>query len=91
MIRNLPYNMALAFNSEGLHLFTEDHECVASYGYADIFRWGGSTGLFSIILADEEDSNFELCVITSQSTDLAAIILDHIHAIMSHGDEAEEE
>eukprot|EP00605_Chrysophyceae_sp_TOSAG23-4_P001761 GSChrysophyteH1.ASY1.ANO1.1949.1 assembled CDS len=78
LIRDLPRNMALAFNYDGLHLFSESHECLASYGYADIFRWGGSSGLF------------ELCVITSQSTDQASIILDHIHAIMNSASEPAE-
>ncbi len=83
-IKTLSSNMSCAFNCEGLHLFTDQQECIASYGYADIFRWGGTTGLFNIILADEDDGNFELSLITSQSTGMANIILDHIHAIMSH-------
>ena len=83
VIRALPYSMALAFNSEGLHVFGDDHDCIASYPFAEIFRWGGSSGLFSIILGDDEyPEGYELCVVTSQATDLAAIILDHIHAIM---------
>jgi len=85
LIKALPSNIALAFNCDGVHIFGNDHDCIASYPYADIFRWGGGSGHFSIILGDDNDGSFELCVITSQANDLAAIILDHIQAIMTAG------
>ena len=43
------------------------------------------TGLFSIILGDESSgTQFDLSVITAQSSDIAACILDHIRGIMDH-------
>ena len=84
-IKSLPQNIALVFNCDGVHIFGDDHDCISSYPYADIFRWGGGSGHFSIILSDDNEGSFELCVITSQANDLAATILDHIQAIMTDG------
>ena len=85
VIRTLPYRIALAFNPEGLAIFNMNNECIVSFPFAEIFRWGGSSGLFSIILGDESSgSQFDLSVITAQSSDIAACILDHIRGIMDH-------
>ena len=85
VIRTLPYRIALAFNHEGIAIFNMQKECIVSYPFADIFRWGGSSGLFSIILGDDSaGTQFDLSVITSQSSDMAACILDHIRGIMDH-------
>jgi hypothetical protein len=76
--------VSLVFNHEGMHIFSSKKEPLNSYAYADIFRWGGSSGLFSVIIGDEETGEqFDLSVTTSQSPDMAAIILDHIRAIMA--------
>ena len=85
VIRTLPYRVALAFNYEGLAIFNMNNECIVSFPFAEIFRWGGSSGLFSIILGDESSgTQFDLSVITAQSSDIAACILDHIRGIMDH-------
>ena len=82
-LRNVPNDMALAFNCDGMHVFGKEHDCLASYTYADIFRWGGGTGHFSIIIGDEDGGSFDLSVVTAQANDLAGIILDHIQALMA--------
>ena len=55
-----------------------------SYGYADIYRWGGSSVQFSLIIwnADTQDT-FEMILSTFQAADMAARILDFINAIMA--------
>jgi len=45
-----PEHCIIALNSEGLHFLNEDRETLATYGYADIYRWGGSSTQFSIII-----------------------------------------
>jgi myosin heavy subunit len=85
VIRTLPYRIALAFSQEGLAIFNMSNECIVNYPFAEIFRWGGSSGLFSIILGDEKSgTQFDLSVITSQGNDIAGCILDHIRGIMDH-------
>jgi hypothetical protein len=83
-IRRLPRDLILAYNSEGLHIFDMQRHLLTGYSFADIYRWGGSSSQFSLILADESvPDSFEFCVITSQAADMAAIILDHVRAIMA--------
>lgn len=83
-LRQLPRDIILAFNSEGLHIYDAKRQLLSMFSFADIYRWGGSSSQFSLILADESVSDsFEFCVITSQAADMAAIILDHVRAIMA--------
>jgi hypothetical protein len=83
-IRRLPRDLILAYNSDGLHIFDTQRHLLTGYSFADIYRWGGSSSQFSLILADESVSDsFEFCVITTQAADMAAIILDHVRAIMA--------
>jgi hypothetical protein len=80
-IQQLPQDILLAFNAEGMHIFTWSRRHLLSYPYSDISRWGGSAGQFSLILIDDTSSDsFELVLITAQTSDLSAIILDHIIA-----------
>ena len=60
------------------------YELLTSYPYSEIYRWGGSSTQFSLILGDSlvSGGNMELVVITSQAQDMAAIVLDHIRALM---------
>jgi len=85
--QNLPRDVMLAFNAEGMHIFCFDddgtRQCKASFPFADIYRWGGSSSQFSLIMADESaGDSFEFVIITSQAADMAAVILDHIRHIM---------
>ena len=51
--------------------------------YADIYRWGGSSSMFSLYIYDAAtEATFELKLATSQAADMAAVILDYINAIM---------
>jgi len=79
-----PDHCIIALNSEGLHFLNEERETLASYGYADIYRWGGSSTQFSIIIwnAETQDTD-DVSMYTSQAADMAALILDYINAIMS--------
>jgi hypothetical protein len=87
-IRQLPRSLLLAFNADGLTIFDRQRKRLFSYPFADIYRWGGSSSQFSLILADEAVADsFEFTLVTAQAADMAAVILDHVRSIM----EAEEE
>ena len=52
--------------------------------YADIYRWGGSSSQFSLIIWNQSsESTFALKLSTAQAADMAGIILDYINAIMA--------
>jgi len=82
-VKELPDKVVAAFNSDGLHFLDENRKILLSYGYADIYRWGGSSVQFSLIIwnADTQDT-FELILTTYQAAHMAALILDFINAIM---------
>lgn len=83
-IQQMSYDLLLAFNSEGMHLHNFSRQLLMSFPYSDICRWGGSSSQFSLIMADDQTSDsYEFVLITSQAADMAAIILDHIRAIMA--------
>ena len=79
-----PEELVLGFNSEGLHFLDMNKETLSSFGYADIYRWGGSSTQFSLIIWNPvtQDTD-EVSLFTSQAADMAALILDYINAIMS--------
>lgn len=83
-IRSLPYDLLLAFNAEGMIIYSFNRKLLLSFPYSDICRWGGSSSQFSLIMADDNTGeSYEFVLITSQAADMAAIILDHIRAIMA--------
>jgi hypothetical protein len=83
-IRRLPNDVLLAFNAEGMQVYSFGRKLLLSYPYSDICRWGGSSSQFSLIMADDQSGDsYEFVLITSQAADMAAIILDHIRAIMA--------
>jgi myosin-7 len=43
-----PAHVLIALNSEGLHFLNEARETLSSFGYADIYRWGGSSTQFNV-------------------------------------------
>ena len=79
-----PNEVILALNSEGLHFLNEERDTLSSFGYADIYRWGGSSTQFSIIIwnPDTQDTD-DVSMFTSQAADMASLILDYITAIMN--------
>ena len=79
-----PEHLIVAFNSEGLHFLNEERETLISFGYADVYRWGGSSTQFSLITwnAATQDTD-DVSMYTSQAADMAALILDYINAIMA--------
>ena len=83
-MESFPKLCIIALNSEGLHFLNEEMETLSSYGYADIYRWGGSSTQFSIIIwnPDTQDTD-DVSMFTSQAADMAALILDYINAIMA--------
>ena len=82
----------LGFNAEGMHVYTLKRKLLVSFPYADIYRWGGSSSQFSLIMADANmPESFEFVIITGQAADMAAIILDHIRQIMAEQEAAEGE
>ena len=64
---SFPDVLIVAFNSEGLHFINLERETLASYGYADIYRWGGSSSQFSIIIwnAERQDTD-DVAMYTTQ-------------------------
>ena len=78
-----PAELTIALNSEGLHFLNGARETLASYGYADIYRWGGSSTQFSIIIwnPDTQDTD-DVAFYTAQAADMASLILDYINAIV---------
>ena len=79
-----PAELIIALNSEGLHFLNEQKETLASFGYADIYRWGGSSTQFSIIIWNpEQEDTDDVNMHTSQAADMASLILDYINAIVS--------
>lgn len=83
-VRVLPKNIIIGINTLGLHVYNWSYERLASFSFADIMKWGGSASRFSIIMIDSViRESYDFDVITSQSADLASILLDHIKAYMS--------
>jgi len=81
----LPHEMIIAFNEAGMHLLDWGKNLFRSFGYSDVYRWGGSSSQFSLIVWDQRvNDTFELVVTTPQASDMAAIIMDHIKAIMAN-------
>ena len=75
-----------------MHVYTLKRKLLVSFPYADIYRWGGSSSQFSLIMADANmPESFEFVIITGQAEDMAAIILDHIRQIMAEQEAAEGE
>lgn len=59
-MNTFPEHCVIALNSEGLHfLGADERDTLSSFGYADIYRWGGSSTQFSIIIwnAESEDTD----------------------------------
>jgi len=83
-----PEHCIVALNSEGLHFLSEERETLASFGYADVYRWGGSSTSFSLICwnAETQDTD-DVSMFTSQAADMAALILDYINSIMAASSE----
>ncbi len=74
-----------AFSHLGLSIYTTEKHHVHTFPFSDIYRWGGSSSNFSLVLADRAkgpQASFELVVATCQAADMAAVILDMIKAIM---------
>ena len=85
---DFPDRLILAYNSEGLHFLDENRDTLASFGYADIYRWGGSSTQFSLIIWNPETQDTDdLSMYTSQAADMAGLILDYINAIMATTEE----
>jgi len=81
----LPRELILAFNANGMHIFDQNQTEIQSYSFADIYKWGGSSSQFSLVLWNSTMKvTFDLIVTTAQAPDMAAIIMDYIRAIMAH-------
>lgn len=77
-------DLKVAFNASGMWIFDMSLAVLHSYGYADIYRWGGSSSQFSLIIWNQaSEATFELKLSTAQAADMAGIILDYINAIMA--------
>ena len=73
LARELPDIMYCTFNSDGMHFLSDSlgkrHEILLSFGYADIYRWGGSHTRFSLIIWDAEvQGHFRVVFVHQPST-----------------------
>ena len=89
LVKGMPDVMYCAFNSDGMHFLSDQlgksYTIIREFGFADIYRWGGSHTRFSLIIWDsKQEDTFELSLYTSQAADMAALILDYINAIMEN-------
>jgi myosin heavy subunit len=85
IVRNLDKEYTFAFSHLGMSIYTKEKQLVHTFPFSDIYRWGGSSSQFSLVLADRAkgpQASFELVVATCQAADMAAVILDMIKAIM---------
>ena len=94
-VQGLPRDLILGFNADGMHVFDLQRHLVCTFPYGDIYRWGGSSSQFSLIMADDSlieagVDSFEFVIVTAQAADMAATILDHIKAVMAEQMEDEE-
>ena len=80
----LPKYLLYGFSHVGLTICDMDKKPLLTFPYSEIYRWGGSSSQFSLILSDNPaiSSSMELVVVTTQAQDMAAIILDYIRALM---------
>ncbi|KAJ8601424.1 hypothetical protein CTAYLR_005941 [Chrysophaeum taylorii] len=84
MLRNFPERVTIAFNAHGCFIFDASDTLLLKFPYEDLYRWGSSLTLISLDVCDRAtESNFELRLSTPQAHDVAAIILDHINAIVA--------
>lgn len=84
VLPDLPVDLKIAFNAAGMWVFDTEYNQLQSYGYADIYRWGGSSSQFSLIIWHApSEATFDLKLSTAQAADMAGIILDYINAIMA--------
>ena len=93
-VHTFPRDLILGFNADGMHVFDLRRQCLCTFPYGDIYRWGGSSSQFSLIMADDsltEVDSFEFVIVTAQAADMAATILDHIKAVMAEQLDEEEE
>ncbi len=84
---NLPKQLLLAFNADGMHIFGVNRkQLLQQYSYSDIHSWKGTRRQVSLTIWDQDtDSVFELILKTQQAQDAAAIILDHTSSVMASG------
>lgn len=76
--------LKIAFCHSGMWILDMDYQVKYSFGFADIYRWGGSSSQFSLIIWNTKtETTFELKLATAQAADMAGIILDYINAIMA--------
>lgn len=80
----LPKYLLYSFSHIGLTICDMEKKPLLTFAFSEIYRWGGSSSQFSLILSDNPtiSSSMELVVVTTQAQDMAAIILDYIRALM---------
>ena len=75
--------MLMLLNSDGLYL-CDGQTVLQHWGYADIYRWGGSNRKFSSQMYDKElEATFDLRFNTKHGQTISDYLLEMIEAIMS--------
>ena len=78
----------IGFDAKGVHLFDKTKPDVEPFtvGYADIYRWGGSSTRFTLVLYDSKImKTYDVNLETEHSPCMATMIMGYIDAIMSGG------
>ena len=67
------------FNATGFHILDfRTQEDLFTVGYPDIYKWGGSSQTFSLMIFADPNNTFEVSGVTSQAAEANTIILDTV-------------
>lgn len=83
-LRGIPTDLILGFGHDGMLVCDHTHSRYGLFPYGDIFRWSGTESEMTLVLAEASlPDAFEFNILTSQSADIEATILDHIRTTMA--------
>jgi hypothetical protein len=84
-ISQFPKSCHIGFDAHGVHIFDKLKPSVPPFtvGYADIYRWGGSSTRFTLVLYDSKImKTYDVNLATEHSPCMATMIMGYIDAIM---------
>jgi hypothetical protein len=85
-LAGIPVETVAAFNFDGLHFLGENRKILISYGYRELYRWGGSSLQLNLHICPGQiaGSAFMLILGTHQTKHIAALLLDYVHAVSQY-------
>jgi hypothetical protein len=84
-IKQFPQDCHIGFDANGVHIFDKLKPNVPPFtvGYADIYRWGGSSTRFTLVLYDNKImKTYDVNLATDHSPCMATMIMGYIDSIM---------